>query len=180
MRIQCNDTAAIVVDIQERLFRHIYENEKLEKNINILIRGLRIFEIPILVTQQYTKGLGPTTPSVSEALGYFEPIEKLSFSCCGSLKFLELLEKLGKSHLLLFGIETHVCVLQTALDLLEKKYTPVIIEDCVSSRKPNDKVIALERLKKEGSIISTMESILFELTEEAGTEQFKEISKLVK
>lgn len=180
MRIRRDDTAAIVVDIQERLFPHIHQHQELEKKTNLLIRGLRILQIPLIVTQQYTKGLGATIPSVAETLQYFEPIEKISFSCCGAPKFMDLLGKLEKTNIILMGTETHVCVLQTALDLLEDKYIPVIIEDCVGSRKPDDKRVAIERLWNEGVIVSTAESILFELCEEAGTEQFREISKLVK
>jgi nicotinamidase-related amidase len=172
-RLLKEDTAGIVIDIQERLYPFIYENDALTKNLITLIKGLKILKIPLIVTQQYTKGLG-------EALDVYEHIEKMSFSCCGDKVFMDSLDKLNKKNVILMGIESHVCVLQTALDLLDKGYTPVLIEDCVSSRKINDKRIAVERMRSEGAVISTYESILFVLTMVSGTDEFKAISKLVK
>ncbi|MBN2613335.1 MAG: isochorismatase family protein [Bacteroidales bacterium] len=133
-----------------------------------------------MVTQQYTKGLGETVSELGQHLGDMRKIEKLSFSCCGEPVFLQQLESTGKKTVIVAGIETHVCVLQTVLDLLELGYQPVIVEDCTSSRKFNDKKIALERMRDEGTIITTFESLLFELCKVAGNEKFKAISKLVK
>ncbi len=104
----------------------------------------------------------------------------MEFSCADNLTMLNKINEIGRKNILLFGIETHVCILQTAIDLKEKGYIPIVIEDCVSSRNINDKKIAIERLKSEGVIISTMESILFELCRVSGTDRFKSISKLVK
>jgi nicotinamidase-related amidase len=179
-RLLKEDTACIVIDIQERLYPFIYENDALTKNLITLIKGLKILKIPLIVTQQYTKGLGDTIVPVKEALDVYEHIEKMSFSCCGDKVFMDSLDKLNKKNVILVGIESHVCVLQTALDLLDKGYTPVLIEDCVSSRKVNDKTIAVERMRSEGAVISTYESILFELAMVSGTDEFKAISKLVK
>lgn len=180
MRILQNETAAVVVDIQERLLPHIFQWEQTLQNCLKLIEGLQILSVPMLVTQQYTKGLGPTDPSIVNIISGFSHIEKNTFSCCGEPAFMEKLSSLGKKNIILCGIETHVCVLQTCLDLLEDGYIPVVVEDCVSSRKPNDKAIAIERMRQEGARITTLESILFELTRSAGTETFKSISKLVK
>ena len=180
MRIKKEDSALVLIDIQERLLPHMYEYEILEKNCNTLISGMQILNIPMLVTELYSKGIGRTIESVRNALGDFELIEKMSFSCCGESSFLHSLEKLSKKNVILCGIESHVCVLQTALDLYERGFQPVLIADCVSSRKLNDKTHAIERMRQTGLIISTYESILFELCQVAGTEQFKAISKLVK
>jgi nicotinamidase-related amidase len=180
MRILQNETAAVVVDIQERLLPHIFQWEQTLQNCLKLIDGLQVLSVPILVTQQYTKGLGPTDPSIVTKISGFSHIEKNTFSCCGEPAFTEKLSYLGKKNIILCGIETHVCVLQTCLDLIESGFIPVVVEDCVSSRKHNDKVIAIERMRQEGARITTMESILFELTRSAGTETFKSISKLVK
>ncbi|RMG42801.1 MAG: hydrolase [Methanobacteriota archaeon] len=180
MRIHRHNAVAVVVDVQERLFPHIHQYEQLEKNLNILIQGLRILKVPLIVTQQYTRGLGPTIPSVAESLGEFEPLEKLAFSCCGDNGFLDALRKSERNQVILMGIETHVCVLQTALDLLTDNYQPIIVEDCVSSRKLNDKQVAIERMRQAGMVITTYESLLFELCQVAGTEEFKAISRLVK
>lgn len=180
MRIKPEDTAAVVVDIQERLFPHIHDNQRLMRNSVTLIHGLRRLGIPITVTEQYTKGLGHTIPEIAEALGNYQPIEKTAFSCCGEPRFMAALLKLSRRNVLLFGIEAHVCVLQTSLDLLEANLQPVVIADCVSSRKESDKLIALQRLQGEGAKLASYESILFELCAVSGTEQFKAISKLVK
>ncbi|MCF8294870.1 MAG: hydrolase [Bacteroidales bacterium] len=180
MRISQTDTIAVVVDIQQLLFPHIHESEQLEKNCNILIEGLKVLQVPILVTQQYTKRLLPTLDSLSASIGQYEPIEKMAFSCCDEPVFAEELALSGKHTVILFGIETHVCVLQTCIDLVHSGYQPVVVYDCVGSRNPMDKEIAIQRMRQEGAIITSKESLLFELTRTSGTDTFKAISKLVK
>jgi nicotinamidase-related amidase len=180
MRILKEETVAVVVDIQERLLPHIYHWEETLQNCLKLIDGLQVLSVPMIVTQQYTKGLGQTDPSIVNKITGFSHIEKNTFSCCGEPDFMEKLSSLEKKYIILCGIETHVCVLQTCLDLIESGFIPVVVEDCVSSRKPNDKEIAIERMRQEGARITTLESILFELTQVSGTETFKNISKLVK
>jgi len=180
MRLDAHHSVAICVDIQERLFPHIHANEELLKRCDILIRGLRILGVPIIVTQQYTKGLGPTIAPIAEALGPFDPIEKMTFSACGNDDVEARVLGSARHHVILFGIETHVCVLQTGLDLISQGQKAIVVEDCVSSRSANDKRIAIERLRHAGAIITSSESILFELLRVAGTEQFKQISALVK
>jgi nicotinamidase-related amidase len=181
MRILKDETIAVVIDIQEKLFPHIYENEQLAANCSKLLSGLQELEIPILVTEQYTAGLGITIKPVRELISKsYYPIEKLDFSCCGSVDFLGKLNDSGKKSVILLGIETHVCVLQTALDLITHRFIPVIVEDCVSSRKTVDKAVAIERLRGEGCIITTYESILLELCKVAGTDQFRAVSKIIR
>jgi nicotinamidase-related amidase len=180
MRIRKDDTAALVVDFQEKLFPFIHDSESLTKNTVRLITGLKTLGIKLFVTEQYSKGLGHTVGPISEALGNYLHIEKSSFSCCGSDEVCSVLKTSGMKNIIVFGIEAHVCVLQTTVDLIRMGYTPVLIEDCISSRNPNDKRIAVERMRGEGAVISTYESILFELCEVSGTETFKAISKIVK
>ena len=180
MRIKKEDTLALIIDFQERLFPFIHESEKLTKNAVRLIQGLKALDIRMIVTQQYTKGLGGTSKEISDAIGDYQHVEKDSFSCCGSDEVCSSLKYFGKKNVIVFGIESHVCVLQTVIDLIAMGYQPVLIEDCVSSRNPNDKMIAIERMRQEGAIISTYESILFELCVVSGTDTFKAISKIVK
>ncbi len=180
MRVLKEESVAVIVDVQERLFPHMSGREDLEKSILTLIRGLLVLDVPILVTQQYTKGLGQTIPSVYEAFGQYSPIEKLAFSCMDEQAFADALEKSGRKTVILAGIETHVCVLQTTLDMAHHGYNPVIVEDCVSSRKAGDKKTAISRMREEGTVITSCESILFELLRYAGTDTFRSISKLVK
>ena len=180
MRIKRDNTAAIVIDFQERLYPYIHDNEKLTKNVVRLIKGLNALGINMVVTEQYSKGLGHTIAEIKEAIGEYEHIEKDTFSSCGSKEVCDYLSKSGKKNVIVIGIESHVCVLQTTIDLIAMGYQPVLIEDCVSSRSVNDKSIAIERMRQEGAIISTYESILFELCEVSGTDMFKAISKIVK
>ena len=180
MRILKEHSVAVMIDVQEKLFPHMFEKEILEKNLNIFVRGLRTLDIPLIVTEQYTKGLGFTIPSLASALGDYSAHEKSAFSCCDDSGFTESIGLHNPVHVILAGIEAHVCVQQTAIDLLQKGYIPVVIADCVSSRKETDKQLALNRLRDEGAIISSYESVLFELLRYSGTPQFKTISQLVK
>lgn len=180
MRILQDQTAGLVIDIQERLFPFIHEHEIIARNTGILVRGLQVMNIPVILTEQYTKGLGPTIEPLRELFQPARPLEKMAFSCCDDLPFSEVLLKLNKKFIVIAGIESHVCVLQTTLDLLEENFVPVVAEDCVSSRRPNDKKMAMMRMRREGAIITTYESVLFELLRYSGTDEFRAISKLVK
>ncbi|MDC1068817.1 hydrolase [Candidatus Kapabacteria bacterium] len=181
MRFEANDTCLVVIDVQEKLFPHIYENQDLEKNIATLIAGFKTMDLPVIVTEQYTKGLGITIDSIKNTLNdSYKPLEKMTFSCCGDDSFMSQIRMINKKNIILCGIETHVCVLQTAIDLKEKGFNVCIINDCVSSRKLSDKLTAIERMKQENIYISSKESILFELLKKSGTDVFKKISKLVK
>ena len=180
MRVLANDTVGLIIDMQERLYPHVQSSDQLTKNTGILIEGLKAIGIKILVTEQYTKGLGFTIEPLKTLLTNIDFVEKQAFSCCDEPKFYEELALTGARYVIVAGIETHVCIMQTAIDLIDNGYIPVIVEDCVSSRKLNDKNIAIERMRKEGAIITTYESILFELLRYSGTEAFKKVSKLVK
>jgi len=180
MRIHKENSICLIIDVQERLIPHIFSNEIMEKNLGILVCGMKILEIPLIITEQYSKGLGKTISSLEDILTGNQVIEKMAFSCCDEIEFMKLFKDYNKKDVIIAGIEAHVCVLQTVLDLLELGFKPFVIEDCIASRKLEDKEIALERMQKEGAVISTFESILFELTRVSGTQQFKSISKLVK
>jgi nicotinamidase-related amidase len=180
MRILKEDTKLVVIDLQERLFPHINNNGQLLQKCRTLIEGIKLLNIPIIITEQYVKGLGKTLEPISESLGEFDPIEKMTFSCTGEPNFNLKIEEHFIKNVLLCGIESHVCVLQTAIDLLEAGHTPIVVADAISSRNPYDKEIALQRFATEGIRVTTVESILFELCKVSGNEQFKAISKLVK
>jgi len=180
MRILEKESIGLIIDMQERLYPLVQEHDQLTKNTTILIEGLKAIGIKILVTEQYTKGLGFTIEPLKNLLTDIEFVEKQAFSCCDEPRFYEELTLTGARTVIIAGIESHVCVMQTAIDLLDNGYIPVIVEDCVSSRSLNDKKIAIERMRKEGAIITTYESLLFELLRQSGTDSFKKISKLVK
>lgn len=180
MRLNKENTIAVVIDVQERLFPVMSEKELLLENNQKLINGLNVQEVPVLVTQQYTKGLGETLPELSEIMKDFSPIEKTVFSCYDEPDFISAIEDENRKNVVLAGIESHVCVLQTAIDLKDAGYNPIVVFDCVSSRKQSDKTLALERFRYEGIMVTGMESLLFELTRGAKDPGFKEISKIVK
>ena len=180
MRIIKDETTAVIIDVQERLQPHMQNSDALTHNIITLVQGLKILGVPTLLTQQYTKGLGPTIEPLAQELGAVSAIEKVCFSCCDEPVFIQALEKLGRRFIIVAGIEAHICVLQTVLDLVSAGYTPIVVENCLSSRKENDKRVAVGRMRQEGAIITTVESILFELCRFAGNDTFKAISKLIK
>lgn len=180
MRIKAENSIFVQVDIQEKLFPHIQNNEELEKNLQILIKGLKLHEVPIIVNEQYKKGIGETIPSLHELTKDYPHFEKTTFSCCGNEDGLQAIKNSGRDTVILAGIETHVCVLQTAIDLLEEGFRVVLVTDCVNSRKQSDKHMAIERLVQAGVVPTTYESLLFEITVNAKHPVFKEISKLVK
>lgn len=180
MRIKTNNVACLVIDFQQRLYPLIHEHEELSKNVPILLNGMKILDIPVFVTEQYVKGLGPTVPEIAACIEGIERIEKSAFSCLDEPRFSLALANSGKDYVIVCGIESHVCVLQTVTDLKQHGYSPVVVADCVSSRKESDKYFALERMKQEGVILTTYEAILFELLRYSGGEKFKGISALVK
>lgn len=180
MKIKAQECVFVQVDVQERLFPFISNKEELENNLLILVKGLQLHEIPMIINEQYKKGIGETIPSLKELTDSYPHFEKTTFSCCGNEDGLSAIKATGKKYVILAGIETHVCVLQTALDLLEEGLQPVLVTDCVNSRKESDKEMAIQRLIQAGVIPTTYESLLFELTVNAKHPKFKEISKLVK
>ena len=169
-----------VVDVQGKLAQLMHGRDALFKNIQILIQAAKILEIPILWCQQCPDALGPTVPEIAQLLADIEPINKASFSCCGAEQFNAGLKELGRNQALLCGIETHVCIYQTAVDLLRQDFNVYVITDAVSSRALENKQIALNRLAAEGAKISSTEMALFELLKTAENPQFKQVSRLVK
>lgn len=180
-RILAQDTQALLIDVQERLFPHIADNDTLLKKLEILLKGLQILHIPIMKNQQYSKALGETLPELNAILQPENQIfEKRTFSCCDTTHSMQYIQQQHRRCVLLFGIETHVCVLQTAMDLLTHDFQPILVVDAVSSRSLADKEIAIQRMQQAGVILTSVESILFELCRDSLHPDFKAISNLVK
>lgn len=180
MRFLAEDTAALVVDYQERLVPAMHDSKELERCTVILLNGLKALGIPMIVSQQYTKGLGKTIPSILEATGPSEYFEKMVFSCYDDDAIKAKIDGLGKKNIIVCGIEAHICVLQSCIDLKAAGYNVMIVSDCVSSRRTHDKKMGLKRALQEGIMITTYEAVLFELLRKAGGDVFKTISKLIK
>ncbi|MCS7120321.1 MAG: hydrolase [Nitrososphaerota archaeon] len=170
----------VIIDMQEKLIAKIAEKDLLIENVKKLISFARIMNIPIVLTEQYPKGLGGTIPEIKTLLLDVEPIEKVEFSCFKSAKFAETLREINARTLIISGIEAHICVMQTALDGLIRGYRPCVVYDAVSSRRLEDKEVAINRMRQCGVTIATTEMLMYEILEKAGTQEFKEALKLVK
>ena len=174
------DTALVLVDVQAKLAPAMHGKEILLDNLKRLIRGIRILGVPILWTEQNPAGLGTTLPEIKDLLPGQQPVSKFSFSCCGSEQFMKELNALDRKNMLIAGIEAHVCVYQTAADLIHLQYEAQIVTDAVASRTPENKRIGLEKSKSVGACLTSTETVLFELLRDAKSERFKEIIKIVK
>jgi nicotinamidase-related amidase len=184
-----NQSILVVVDVQSKLLPSIHQADETVEQICRLVRGFRIVGAPILVTEQYRKGLGETDPRIQAAIAEkdpsgaehrFTPLEKMYFSCVKDDPFRAALEATGRRQVVLCGIETQVCIYQTALHLIERGYHVEIAADAVSSRAEYNKKIALKRLAAEGAKISCVEMAIFEMLEMCGTDPFKQWVKAIR
>lgn len=180
MRITKENTIGLIIDMQERLFPVMHDKESLLKNCQTLVSGLGELNIPQVVSQQYTKGLGETLPEIKSLLPDFGYIEKKDFSCWDTPEIAAKINSLNAKNIIICGIESHVCVLQTAVDLKAAGLNPIVVMDCVSSRSKGNLELAKERFRQEEIMMTSYESILFELTRSAAAPEFRTISKLVK
>ncbi len=178
--LRVEDTALVIIDVQEKLSRVVYEKEKLFENLQKIVAGAQILEIPIVLTEQNPDGLGLTIPQLSGLLADVQPIVKFSFSCCGEERFVRALEALQRRQVLIAGIETHVCVYQTAMDLLDAGYEVQVVSDAVTSRTAENRELGLERMRSEGARLTGTEMALFELLRVAEGKKFKDMLKVVK
>ena len=174
------NTALLVIDIQEKILYAMHEGERVVQNTLKLINGFKILKAPIYFTEQYPKGLGTTESRIREALADQEAIQKMTFSCYGAENLFDELEKKNIQKVVVCGIESHVCVLQTALDLAANEFQVFVAADAVSSRRKFDYEIALKRMERNKVEITLTESVLFEMLNVCGTDEFKAVSKLVK
>jgi len=170
----------VIVDVQGKLAELMDNKEAVFANIEILIKTAKVLEFDIIWCQQHPRALGPTIPQIAKLLTDKEPIDKLSFSCCGYDEFNEKLKERRSRQVILCGIEAHVCIYQTAMDLLERDYEVHIITDAISSRTSANKEIAIRRMEAEGVLLSCTEMALFELLRTAKHPKFKELMKLIK
>lgn len=173
-------TALLLIDLQEKIFSVMQNKDALLQNALKLIKGCKVLNIPIYVTEQYPKGLGFTHPEIKEELNDVLPYQKMGFSCFSADNLFSSLKEKSITQVVTAGIEAHVCVQQTVLDLLANGFNVSLAADSVSSRKQFDYETALRRMEKNGAEITTTESILFELLNVCGTPEFKEVSKIIK
>jgi nicotinamidase-related amidase len=177
-----DNSILLVIDIQEKFRTVISDFEATAANINKLIQSFTILNIPIIVTEQYPKGLGSTIKEIKDNLKNYDCIEKTSFDCFNDKSFIELLKSkfINKKNLIICGIESHVCVFQTVLSALRNDFQVYLIADAVSSRKKSDYEIALVRMKKEGVKLASTEMIIFQMIKDSKDINFRAISSIIK
>ncbi|MEM2901224.1 MAG: hydrolase [Candidatus Bathyarchaeia archaeon] len=175
------DCVLLCIDFQERLLQKIHMAEEIVKNAAVMVNSAKTLNVPIIVTEQYPKGLGKTDKRLVEALGnWYKPIEKVYFNCFKSGEFVNELEKHKRRSLLTMGVEAHICVTQTALGALKRNYQVYLLEDATSSRTPENRRIAFDRMVNEGVVPTSVEMVIYEMLEKSGTEEFKKILNFVK
>lgn len=180
-RLRREEAALFVVDVQEKLMPFIFERERVVRHSTLLIEAAKVLGLPIVVTEQYPKGLGVTLPEIQQALGeFYKPIEKMTFSGCGVPSGREAVQATGRKQWLIIGIESHVCVVQTVLDILEMGLETYVAADAVSSRAESNYRIGIERMRDAGAVVTSAEMAIYEMLREAGTEEFRAILKLVR
>ncbi len=175
--LQADECALVVVDIQEKLLPPIFNKEQLVSNSQLLVRFAQIFNIPVLLTTQYTKGLGPVVAEIASLVPGTAPIDKMEFSCFGKDTFCNAVKSLPgqRNTMLLCGMETHICVLQTALAALNNGYLVHVASDAIGSRAIWNWRVGLDRMRSAGCVISSTEMMMYELMRRSGTDEFKQI-----
>lgn len=170
----------VLIDYQERLFPAMHDPDRLLNNVLKLVRGASVFGLPVIVTEQYPQGLGTTLPQIAELIPGVAPLAKTCFSACDDEAFLKALRNTERTQVLLAGIETHICVYQTALALVRGGWQVQVVTDACASRDPANEVAALRRMEAAGVAPTNVEMALFELLKVARGEVFKQISRIVK
>jgi nicotinamidase-related amidase len=178
--LEISDTILLVIDVQEKLFRVMHNKDDLLSNLQKIIRGMDVLEVPVIVTEQYPQGLGPTLTDISSLVTEFRPISKICFSCWQNDEFKNKLLRLNRKQILLSGIEGHICVYQTAGELIRNGYQVHVVTDTISSRTPINYQLSLDIMQQAGARLTSTETVLFELLKIAQGEKFKKISQIVK
>lgn len=178
--ISPEETALIVVDVQGKLANIVHESEFVVNQMEALIKGAQILDVPIIWMEQYPEGLGPTTDQLKGHLEEEKYVTKRTFSACLEEQFMEVIEEVGRKSFLVLGIEAHVCVYQTVRDLLQKEYDVEIVLDAVSSRTETNRKIGIEKMRSLGATITSTEMALFELMKTSKHPRFKEVISLIK
>ncbi len=178
--LKMENAVLLLVDVQGKLAHLMHEKERLFDNLQKLIKGIRVLGIPVLWVEQNPVGLGPTIPEVADLLSHVTPISKMSFSSCRNDGFLQAFKNLDRNQVLIAGIETHICVYQTAADLVDMGVEVQVVTDAVSSRTAENKAIGLQKMRDAGASWTSAETALFELLGVADGEVFKALLKIVK
>jgi nicotinamidase-related amidase len=175
-----DNVALVLVDVQGKLAESMFQKDELFEALQKLVGGARLLDLPVLWNEQNPEKLGPTVPQVRDALEGLTPLPKMSFSCCWNDRFMKDLQSTGRGQVLLAGIETHVCIYQTALDLMELGYQVHVVADAVSSRSAFNKGIGLQAIRDAGGNLTSVEMVLFALVRTAAAPEFREMARILK
>ena len=180
--LNAEDSVLVVIDVQERLCKAMDQQVLggLAASTGVLLESAAELQVPVVITEQYVKGLGETLAELQEKAAAAPRLEKMTFSCCGSSEFVEVIRNSGRRQIVIAGMETHVCVLQTVIELLDAGYIVHLVQDAVMSRSEQNKQAAVGIMQQAGAVITCTESVLFQWLKAAGTDSFKKLSKLVK
>ena len=178
--LEKENTGFLIVDVQEKLMQVMGQKQRIIENINKLLLLSKLYELPFILTEQYPKWLGSTLPEIKESLPSCEPVSKLHFNCCDVEAFNERLNSVNIKTIILAGVESHICIFQTCVSLLDKGYQVHIPQDAVGSRTDENWHVGLELSKKAGAIITSTESVIYQILKKAGTKEFKQMLKVMK
>ncbi len=178
--LESKDSLLLIIDIQEKLAAVMKERDRVVKNNLLMIELSKMLKIPVVVTEQYPKGLGRTVPEIRTVLSEYRPVEKMTFNCCSETAFLSEIKKPGRKKIIVTGMETHICVLQTTTGLLRDGFIPHVVQDAVCSRTKENWKAGTEFMRDAGAVVTCIETALFQLLKVAGTEEFKAVSRMIK
>jgi nicotinamidase-related amidase len=178
--LEVTNTVLIVIDVQEKLARVMHERDTMVANLQKLVKGIKVLGVPVIVTEQYPKGLGPTIPEIASLLQGVPVIPKTSFSCWNDDAFLRSFKSMNRKQVLISGIEGHVCVYQTVCDLVSNGFETYVVTDTITSRTPENRQLSITMMQQAGAHLTGVEAALFELLKVAEGERFKEISRIIK
>jgi len=178
--LTAENSLLLIIDVQEKFREHIHNFQETMHNIVVMAKGAKLLDVPIFLTEQYPQGLGKTVSEIAEVVEFAQMFEKTAFSCCQESNFTDALKKTGKKQIVVCGIEAHVCVSQTVLDLLHMDYRVHVVVDAVSSRSLENKNLGLQKMQIAGALMTTVEMSLLELVGDSGKPVFKSVQRLIK
>ncbi len=173
-------TGLVIVDVQEKLMAVMRRKETIAVNVIRLIHLAKLFNLPIIITEQYPRMIGTTLPEIKEVLPIYDPIEKMDFNCCAVDSFNQRLKSADLKNIILAGVEAHICVFQTCVSLLMKGYKVHVPQDAVDSRTEENWRVGIDLMKESGTVIASVETIVFQILKKAGTKEFKEMLRMIK
>ncbi len=173
-------TGLLIIDVQEKLMQVMGQRQRVADNITKLVLLSKLFDFPVILTEQYPKWLGPTLPEVAESLPACQPISKLHFNCCDVDAFIDRLDSEGLRNVIITGVESHICVFQTCVSILERGYRVHVPQDAVDSRTDENWRVGLDLMKQAGAVITSTETVIYQILKKAGTKEFKQMLKVIK